>query len=50
MLQKRVLSTCMFKMLQALAQNDLSTYINPDLTEKSTQAELTVISGISNGK
>lgn len=48
--QKRVLSTFVFKMLKALTQNELCTHINPSLTEKSFQAELTVISGISKGK
>jgi len=43
-LKKRVLSPCVFKMLKALTQNDLCTHINPSLTNKSIQAELTVIS------
>lgn len=47
MLKERVLSTCMFKTLKALTQSDLCTRINPSLTEKSVQAELTVILGIS---
>lgn len=49
-LKKSVQSTCMFKMLKPLTQNYLRTHINPSLTEKSIQAEFTVISGISKGK
>lgn len=50
MVQKRILSTCMFELLKALTQNDLCSHINPSLTEISIQAEFTVISGISKGK
>lgn len=47
---KRLLSICVFTKLKSRNGNDLCIHINPSFTEKSIQAELNVIWGISKGK